>query len=148
MCFVSLTHFCSRKPVHFSLWTISTPSTRRPRWQSGLVTLWPGVASRKLGTYNPMRGYSDRCSKSSSSNTPKGNGEEDSKALQLCHSRGWLQSDLIRLSGSLRAALYTFPSPLHLTSISWLLSPSCEALPFGSVKELAMEVIRHFRPRT
>lgn len=72
--------------------------------------------------------------------------EEDSEALQLCHSRGWIQSDIVTLPGPVAKMRYTFPSPLHATSISWRLLPSSDPFHFQSVKDLATAAIRHFKP--
>ncbi|KAG8999525.1 hypothetical protein FRB94_006124 [Tulasnella sp. JGI-2019a] len=72
-------------------------------------------------------------------------GEE--KALELCHDEGWINLNLLG-NARTRTTRYTFASPLHISCVSWFLQflPSPTPLLSKSIYELAIKVIKHFRP--
>lgn len=67
--------------------------------------------------------------------------EDLKQYVKYCHKRGWLQSDQADTE-----TRYTLSSPLHIFYISWRLTPSVINCPFSTIKDLAFEVIKKFKP--
>jgi hypothetical protein len=66
------------------------------------------------------------------------------EALERCHSRGWIQSEIA--DDFYERIHYIFPSPLHIAYMSWYRPPSSEPILFDSLYDLALEVIACFKP--
>jgi hypothetical protein len=70
--------------------------------------------------------------------------ENEDEAVRMCHSSGWIHSDLSDLDKG--ATYYTFPSPLHAACVSWRLDPTNEMPKFTLLFDLTLEVISKFKP--
>jgi len=64
-------------------------------------------------------------------------------AIQFCHGKGWIYAEEAdQPSGP---QLYTFPSPLHHTALSWRLEPKNQLPSFVSPYALSLEVLKRFK---
>lgn len=66
----------------------------------------------------------------------------EAQSFSRCHKNGWLQSESAP-DGNIR---YVLPSPLHAAYISWFLEPATVEINAQTPYELAVAVIKNFKP--
>ena len=72
--------------------------------------------------------------------------------LDACYKSGWAQADLDEGGtdsddeDEMEPICYTFPSSLHRSYVSWRLMPPSSEIPYETVLQLALAVIRNFKP--
>ncbi len=76
--------------------------------------------------------------------------DDDAALLATCHSKGWIQSDLLpsqNMDNTPDTIRFSFPSPLHRSFISWFIDPiTVELAADYTLYKLAVETIRNFQP--
>lgn len=65
--------------------------------------------------------------------------------LKMCHLRGWVTSSINPMSIP-QVIRYEFPSPLHLSWVSWMMTRTHQPVPFANVFDLIVAALAHFRP--
>jgi hypothetical protein len=70
------------------------------------------------------------------------NETDSSDIVQFCHKNGWIHSTAV----TIHQVVYVFPSPLHRAYLEWKLLPSSIEVPYDTLLDTSIAVIRAFQP--